>query len=91
MIMIHLVRSEYGYQDEYIMKKSISWLHDCVDLILESRHNRDRQLADFVAINISKLLWDKKAEIPSFRNEKKEEKKVQMDDFLKWNWFKMIK
>lgn len=76
--MIDMVRSSYGYQDEYILDKTFLWLTSSIELISRREYEDRRSLAGMIAYEVGNLFAKKgKAKpLPSFddlvsRNEKK--------------------
>ena len=46
--MVDVIRSEYGYSDEYIMGKTMKWVRNSYDLCARRRYNSNLQLAQMV-------------------------------------------
>jgi len=87
--MIHLVRKEYWYTDEYILEKSFGWLKDSVEIISEDRYNQNLQLSWLVQLHIWQIMSSEKINIPTRKEmqNKKPPDEIKDDDLWDfWIW-----
>lgn len=82
--MFHLVRKEYWFTDEYILDKTLSWLHNSIKIILEDRYNSDLQLSWLVQLHIAQVMWVKDVKIPQWKDMWKKEEILEDDDLSDW-------
>lgn len=64
--MIDLVRSEYGYSDEYILGKRFFWLINCCELIERRKYNDHVTSATLIAAAVSKMMGEKSEPLKSY-------------------------
>jgi len=56
---IDIIRSDYGYTDEYILQKTFAWLRSSVHLISRRNYNDKVQLAHYISISVWNLFAKK--------------------------------
>jgi hypothetical protein len=79
--MIDLIRSEYGYSDEYILDKSFKWLYNSCELIKRRIHDSQLDQAVFIARTMSKLYGEKKDKLLRYDELQEKEDKRFDDDY----------
>lgn len=57
--MVDLIRSEYGYSDEYILDKTLKWIYNCNELIHRRLYDDKRTQALLNLQAISKMFGNK--------------------------------
>ena len=86
--MIHLIRKDYWYKDEYILDKTLGWLHSSVAVILEDRYNQNLQLSWLVQLHIWQIFSSEKINIPEWNElwKKEEIEDTELSDWGLWIW-----
>lgn len=82
--MFHLIKKEYWYKDEYILKKTLGWLQSCISAIMEDRYNQNLQLAWLVQLHIAQVLWAKDVKIPEWKNMTQWPEELKDEDLSDW-------
>ena len=57
--MVDLIRSQYGYLDEYILSKTLSWLKESVRYISRRKYEDMSMSAQLIALSVSNLFAEK--------------------------------
>jgi hypothetical protein len=79
--MFDLVRSSYGYSDEYILGKTMKWLESSVDLILRRKHDETLKLSSYITYQVGSMFSSKKTKpLPSYDEMKEENKDKDSDE-----------
>lgn len=65
MELIDIIRSEYGYQDEYILDKTFLWLYNSCELIRRRRYNEKVESALLIGRSVA-MLFSKDVKIQTY-------------------------
>ena len=83
MELIDIIRSEYHYQDEYILSKTFCWLYNSCELIRRRKYNEQVENAMHIARAVAEIFSkDKNSNIKLYDELFiEEETKIVPDDF----------
>jgi len=83
--LIDLVRSQYGYQDEYILDKTFLWLYNSCELIRRRTYDEHREQAILIGVAVAGL-FDKNVKLQSYDelspSREDKTKRIVPDDYV---------
>lgn len=87
--MIDIVRSQYGYTDEYILTKTFTWLKNAVELISRRTYNQTVFETELLVSQIAGVYSGKFTKLKSYEDLLKQEKETK--EFKETNLSKAMK